>query len=143
TGANGYAIGIEHEGFSLPFTPPIPHATWTRTNPWPEPMVQSSIAVKRWLFANVPSLGEPSRDTIIGHYEIDARNRPDDPASSKDRSVWPVDRMIAALTTQEEDMQPGYTLVMPGETLTKVSERTGILVKSLVALNDIKDVNKV
>ena len=148
TGANGYTIAIEHEGCAVDprpaYTVPA-EMIYSKTNPWPEAMVQASIRVKKWLFENVPTLGKPSRDTIIGHYEIDARNRPDDPASSKDRSVWPVDRMIAALAgvTQEVAVETNYAVVKPGETLGQFAARVKVSVASLAQLNAIPDVNKV
>src|SRR5690606_6087659 len=67
------------------------------TNPWPAAMVESSIRVKRWCFEQAPSLGQPSRQTIIGHYETGDPNRINDPAAAADRAVWPVERMLAAL----------------------------------------------
>ena len=96
-GVNPYSISIEHEGFSV--DPGYGHDyLYSQARPWPEPMVQASIAVKRWLHAQPDTnLGPPSPETIIGHYEADARNRINDPSPQHDRSIWPRARMIAAL----------------------------------------------
>src|SRR5690606_24650544 len=83
----------------------IRNVTWSKSNPWPEPMIAASIRVKQWCFANVPSLGQPSRDTIIGHFEIDARNRPDDPAPGSNRDIWPAARMVGFATQRIDDTQ--------------------------------------
>ena len=101
-GASFYSVGIEHEGFSAPLAGVTDggagrDALWSRSNPWPEAMVQASIRAHRWVLEQCPEMGGASRDSIIGHYEVDARNRPSDPASAAERDVWPVDRIIAAL----------------------------------------------
>src|SRR5690606_37806848 len=74
-----------------------PGLIYSAANPWPEAMVEASVRVHRWLFEAIPTLGEPSRDSIIGHYETGDPNRVNDPAAASDRSVWPRDRIIAAL----------------------------------------------
>jgi hypothetical protein len=96
-GVNPYSIAIEHEGFSV--DPGYGHDyIYTTARPWPEAMVLASIAVKRWIFAAPDTnLGAPSVDSIIGHYEADARSRINDPCPQTDRSLWPRARMIAAL----------------------------------------------
>jgi LysM repeat protein len=143
TGANGYSIGIEHEGLSLPY-PGDPASlrpiTWSKTNPWPDAMVEASIAVKRWCFANAPSLGTPSRDTIIGHYETDSSNRPDDPAAKSDRSVWPVDKMLAALgnvtpAPEEPISMSNAYVVKSGDSLGKIATDLKVPQSTLVTLN--------
>jgi len=97
-GVNPYSVGIEHEGFSVDPGYGFDYL-YSRARPWPEPMVLASIEIKRWIFAQPDTnLGAPSRDTIIGHYEADARSRINDPAPAADRSIWPRDRMVAALT---------------------------------------------
>lgn len=108
-GANPYSIGIENEGFSV--DPGYSYDyIYSRANPWPEAMVEANIEIKRWIFEQADTnLGVPSRESIIGHYEVDARNRPDDPAAAADRSTWPVDRMIAALAPQQEEAPVAYT----------------------------------
>jgi len=109
TSPNAYTIGIEHEGCSVDPRPAysVPAAMiYSRANPWPEAMVEASIRVHRWLFANVPSLGTPSRDSVIGHYETGDPNRVNDPAAASDRGVWPVSRILAALTPSKEPAKP-------------------------------------
>ena len=96
-GVNPYSVAIEHEGFSV--DPGYGHDyIYTRDRPWPEAMVTASVGVKRWIFAQPDTdLGAPSVDSIIGHYEADARSRINDPAPHANRSIWPRARMIAAL----------------------------------------------
>lgn len=103
-GASLYSVGVEHEGFSRDlFSDPakmtklLRDNTWSPENPWTEPMVAKSIAVKRWIFGECPQMGGASVDSIIGHSEVDAKNRPDDPERHDYEGVWPRARMIAAL----------------------------------------------
>lgn len=136
SGANTYTIGKEHEGCSEPprgYTVPG-SMIWSRTNPWPDAMVESSLAIDRWCFANVPSLGVPSRDSIIGHYEIDARNRPNDPATAGDRAVWPVARKLAALGGNQPT---GTHTVQSGDTLGRIALRYGVSTADVARWNRI------
>lgn len=154
TGANGYTIGIEHEGCAVDprpaYTVPA-DLIYSKTNPWPEPMVASSIRVKQWCFDNVPSLGLPSRDTVIGHYEIDARNRPDDPAPSTDRTIWPVERMLRFITKpidppkqeppkETKKMSNAY-IVQAGDTLGAIAREFDTTVAALAELNGLANPN--
>lgn len=104
TSPNNYSVGIEHEGCSVdPRYGGVPmraDMVYGAGNPWPEAMVQASIRVHRWLFATLPTLGAPSTESIIGHYETGDPNRINDPAAASNRSVWPRDRIIAAITTR-------------------------------------------
>lgn len=103
-GASLYSVGIEHEGFSAPIVGLTDTARaaiaahWTPSNPWPDAMVAKSIEVKLWILEQCPEMGGASQDSIIGHSEIDAKNRPNDPQRATYTDVWPRDRMIAALT---------------------------------------------
>lgn len=99
TSPNTYTIGIEHEGCSVrpPYTVPD-SLIYGKDNPWPEAMVEASVRVKAWCFATAPSLGQPSSDTIIGHYETGDPTRVDDPSARAYRAAWPRAAMIAALT---------------------------------------------
>jgi hypothetical protein len=102
---NAYTIGIEHEGCSVDPRPAysVPaEMIYSSKNPWPAAMVEASIAVKRWCFGTAPSLGTPSRDTVIGHYENGDPNRINDPAAEGARGVWPVARMLEALAPAVE-----------------------------------------
>ena len=123
-GANPYSIAIEHEGFSVepPYGYDFPYSA---QRPWPTPMVEASIAIKRWIFAQgIANLGEPSRDSIIGHYEADARNRPHDPAPAHDRSIWPVERMIAALRPpRDTSVETALTLLEEAESRIAAAKR--------------------
>lgn len=103
-GASLYSVGIEHEGFSrelfddpAKMTATLRENTWTPDNPWPEAMVRKSIEVKRWILEQCPQMGGASTDSIVGHSEVDAKNRPDDPQRHDYTDVWPRARMIAAL----------------------------------------------
>ncbi len=63
TNVNNYTIGIEHEGFT--------------GEPFPDAQIEASAALARWL---CEYFGFPAdRDHIVGHYEIDRRDRPNDP----------------------------------------------------------------
>ena len=73
---NDHAIGIEHEGFS--------------GEPWPEPQVQATIRVHRWLFAELGLV--PSPETVIGHFMTAPASRAADPGPT-----WPRDRILDAL----------------------------------------------
>ncbi len=168
TGANAYTIGIEHEGCSIDPRPAytVPAGMiYSDSNPWPEAMVEASIRVKQWCFRNVPSLGQPSRNAIIGHYEVDARNRPDDPSPANNRGVWPVERMLRALTstapdpqtdqqgTQEQREVPVNSttttatsnayIVEPGDGLTGIARRFSTTVAQLSALNGISNADRI
>lgn len=140
-GANTYTIGIEHEGCAVDprpaYTVPA-NLIYSRTNPWPDPMVRSSIAIKRWCFDNVPSLGAPSRDSVIGHYEVDARNRINDPAAASDRSVWPVERMLRELGSVSA---PDTYTVRRGDTLSHIAMRHGVATADLARWNGIANAN--
>lgn len=70
---NGYTIGIEHEGKT--------------GEPYPAAQMQASAKLAAWL---CEELGIPAdRDHLIGHYEIDSVDRPNDPGPT-----WPWDRYI-------------------------------------------------
>lgn len=145
---NGWSVGIEHEGCSVDPAPAysVPAALiYSTANPWPDAMVDASIRVKRWVFANATSLGAPSRANIIGHYETGDGSRVNDPAAALARSVWPVDRMIAALAPAEAPayVDRDYTVIRPGEWLSRVASRVGLTVAQLAELNAIADVNRV
>ena len=107
-GANAYSVAIEHEGFSVDPGYGFDYL-YSPQRPWPEAMVRASVSVKRWLFAQAETqLGPPSVDTIIGHYEADARNRINDPSPASDRSIWPRERMIRELTTSTPPPPPAF-----------------------------------
>jgi LysM repeat protein len=155
-GVNTYSIGIEHEGCSIDPRPAYsvpPELIYSEQNPWPEPMVRSSLAIKRWCFATVPTLEGPSRDSIVGHYEVDATNRSNDPATPVDRTrgVWPVERFIRELRgdgqvpkenrkAREVVMATTYK-VKRNDTLGAISTKSGVSVADLVLWNRILDPN--
>ena len=141
-GANTYTIGKEHEGCSeRPRGYSVPdEMIWSRANPWPEPMVRSSLDIDRWCFSAVPSLGQPSRDSIIGHYEIDARNRPNDPATAADRAVWPVERKLRELGGSAK---AGTHTIRAGETLGRIALRYGVATADLARWNRITNTNAI
>lgn len=60
---NNYTIGIEHEGFS--------------GEPFPDVQLRASAKLCRWILLH---LGQPAdRDHVIGHFEVDSVDRPNDP----------------------------------------------------------------
>ena len=87
---NLYTVSIEHEGFAI-----IPNYgydyVYDETHPWPDAMVEASIAVHRWVFDQLNL--EPNEATVCGHFETDALNRPHDPGPA-----WPRGYIIRALT---------------------------------------------
>lgn len=140
-GVSYYSIGIEHEGCSVPpvgYTVPA-ELIYSPTNRWPAAMVAASLDIKRWCFANVPSLGAPSRDSIIGHYEVDNVSRANDPESPSDRAagVWPVEQFIAAL----KDATPDVYVVQRGDSLSEIATRFSISLTDLSAWNGVSDPN--
>jgi LysM repeat protein len=156
-GVNTYSIGIEHEGCSIDPRPAysVPaELIYSGQNPWPEAMVQASLAIKRWCFAHVPTLESASRDSIVGHYEVDATNRANDPATPADRArgVWPVERFIRELSggdakkkkesgkAREVEMAGTYK-VKRNDTLVAISTKSGVSVADLVLWNRILDPN--
>ncbi|MSQ41987.1 MAG: N-acetylmuramoyl-L-alanine amidase [Dehalococcoidia bacterium] len=89
TNPNRCTVGIEHEGFSVP--PPYPYDyLYDQQRPWPQPMVEASIAVHRWLMGELAL--EPAPDTVIGHCMTDSVTRADDPGAA-----WPRERVIQSL----------------------------------------------
>ena len=78
---NDHAVGIEHEGFS--------------GEPWPEPQVEATISVHRWLFAELGLV--PSEETVIGHFMTAPASRAADPGPT-----WPRDRILHALLEAPE-----------------------------------------
>ena len=87
---NRCVVALEHEGFStVPNEYPYDYL-YSANQPWPEPMVEASIAVQAWVHGELGLT--PSVDTIIGHRETDSVTRADDPGSA-----WPRGRIIAAL----------------------------------------------
>jgi len=145
---NAYSIGIEHEGFSVPLftpdkmTPLLTAATWTAANPWPPAMVEASVRVKAWCFATAPTLGTPSRESIIGHYETGDANRVNDPAPAAIRYVWPIASMILALLPDTPAAGGLVHTVVRGDTLGAIAQRYGVTVAQLVAWNALADPNR-
>lgn len=81
---NLYTVGIEHEGFS--------------GKPYPDAQIEASTKLCRWI---LDTIGQPvDRDHVIGHYEIDAVNRPNDPGPT-----FPWDRYME-LVKGDEGMTP-------------------------------------
>jgi hypothetical protein len=150
-GANSYSIATEHEGFSIhPGSYQPDYIYSSRGRGWPMAMVEASLSIKEWCFAQPDTnLGEPSVDTIIGHYEADLRNREHDPAWAEDRQVWPRDWFVkmakAAPKPKPEEgyVDRDYTLIRKGEWMTKVSQRVGITVAELCRINNIANASEV
>lgn len=157
-GADPWSVSWEHEGFSvdpgLGNHANIRAATWSPQNPWPEAMVEASTRTKIWAWLHVPSLrtlGPPSPNTLVGHYELDGTMRINDPADANHRAVWPRARFLAAIqgalggTQQPPEgyMDKDYTVIRPGEWLSRVATRVGLTVQQLVQLNAIPDANQV
>jgi len=172
-GANTYSIGIEHEGCSIDPRPAYtvpPELIYSPSNPWPAAMTNASLAIKRWCFANVPTLGAPDRDSIIGHCEVDAANRGNDPATPADRvkGIWPVDRFIQELTgnaaapekvvhstaalvthadneTSDTEPTPMATTykVKRGDTLGAIAVEFRVSIAQLIEWNSIENANEI
>lgn len=84
------SIGIEHEGFSVDPISYMYDYLYGVARPWPEPMVEASIRVHKWLFETLDL--EPSEDTVIGHFMTAPLTRANDPGVA-----WPRARILAAL----------------------------------------------
>lgn len=97
TNPNRHSVGIEHEGFSIPAT--YADYVYSASDPWPEPLIASSIKVHDWVFQTVnawyPGRMAPGPDTVITHSMTDARTRSQDPGDLWLATVRP--RIIAAL----------------------------------------------
>ena len=96
---NLVTIGIEHAGFTAP-------PEWLRTKspasykkavseiwrpeyPWPEPMVEATVKLHEWFFAEGIIEGDPSSENIIGHNVLDPVSRANDPGSQWYTQVFP------------------------------------------------------
>lgn len=73
---NEFTVSIEHEGFT--------------GDPWPAAMREASLELTAWILETHGL--EPGPDTVIGHYRIDAINRPNCPGSG-----WPIDYLLEGL----------------------------------------------
>jgi LysM repeat protein len=104
-------------------------------------MVESSLEIKRWCFANVPSLGHSSRDSIIGHFEVDGVSRANDPESENDRAagLWPVGYFISSL----EEAKPETYVVQRDGTLSAIAARFGLALTDLAAWNGLADPSRI
>lgn len=95
-GANLYSVSIEHEGFSVAPSYGYDYV-YTENDPWPAPMVEASIRVHEWICQQTGI--DPSTDTVIGHGEIDAVTRANDPGR-----MWPRDRILEALRPDSPEL---------------------------------------
>lgn len=73
---NSRSISIEHEGFP--------------GDPWTPEMIEATVRVHAWCLREaMRSLGPPSPDMLVGHYQIDAVNRSNCPSNAWPRSrIW-------------------------------------------------------
>jgi N-acetyl-anhydromuramyl-L-alanine amidase AmpD len=121
---NGELIGIEHEGGFSPVNEPLT-----------ERQSDASVELVRWIAQQrgwVPSRSYPR--TLWEHREIS--NEPTECPSG--RIPW------HRYTPKEEGhVDRDYTVIRPGEWLSKVAQRVGKSVDELVSLNQIADPNKV
>lgn len=94
---NAGSIASEHED-----------AEFSTDDPWPEAMVQTSIASKLWALEELEREGMPmTRDEFMlaGHFQIDAVNRPGCPGKGH---AAVKSRMLAALMGKGNDMFVRY-----------------------------------
>ena len=94
TNPNKRTVGIEHEGFSIPPGYSYDYL-YSQAAPWPEALIEASIRVHRWVFAQCVSWLVPSEDTVITHSMLNTRTRAQDPGDLWLATVRP--RIIAAL----------------------------------------------
>lgn len=84
-GINYATISVEHEG------------DYPTGLPFPEPMIQMSIALNKWVCSQIPTIVK-DRAHIIGHYQVDHVDRPFCPGGPGG-AQFPFDRCVAALNT--------------------------------------------
>ncbi len=93
---NLWAIGIEHEGFSIPVISDtgkrIDDFLYDQAHPWPEGLIAASIRVQRWIWnscqwlLDLPSAERQQR--FLTHSMIDRVTRPQDPGDLWNATVW-------------------------------------------------------
>jgi hypothetical protein len=122
---NSHTIGLSAEGTAKQSGSPLPLA-------WTEPQILSAIRTLRWV-GNVAGI-EWNTDTLTEHQKINPLSR-QDPGPR-----WPKERVLAGIGGY---VDRDYTIIRPGEWLSRVSARVGISVTQLANLNNITDVNSV
>jgi len=106
TNPNRYTVGIEWEGFSEPTTYGYDYAYGTgrdrngrERKRWPEPAIRAGIKLHLWLFQTGWVNGEPSNDSITGHFAFNSVTRPNDPGHEWVQNVQP--RLVSGATKSE------------------------------------------
>jgi N-acetyl-anhydromuramyl-L-alanine amidase AmpD len=85
---NYYTVGIEHDGFS--------------GQEFPEAQLRASAKLCAWVLTQI---GQPAdRDHVIGHYEIDSVNRPNDPGPT-----FPWDRYMTLVQASMKEVNVAST----------------------------------
>lgn len=92
-------ININHATVSIEHEKPVPF-----NNDMPAPMLAASIKLHKWLIAEYPTI-KPTRDFIIGHYQIDGVNRAFCPGGAGGKG-FPFEEILAALQSAPQPPQP-------------------------------------
>ena len=92
---NRLVVNIEHEGFSTPPAYAYDNV-YDSSHPWPQAMVDASIAVNAWIAAEFGL--EANFNTIMGHRDTDACTRALDPGAA-----WPQAAVVAAVAATRTD----------------------------------------
>lgn len=123
--ANLHTVGVEHEG---------------GYNPADEPLTEAQRAASVDLFRWIGIQGQFSLSRSVKGRTLHEHNEVSDIVTQcpSGRIPWEF-----YTNEQEEEMNPDYTMVYPGEWLSKVAARVGVSVEQLVYLNEIADPNKV
>ena len=104
--ANLSTIGIEHEGFSVD---PVVYGydyLYDAEHPWPEPLVEATIKVHRWVFEAIRYYDQtvlPDEFAVTTHSVLDPVWRAQDPGSLWLATVRPL--IFAALAPPESPPQ--------------------------------------
>lgn len=138
-GANLYSVGKEHAGTSVDLKNSAGQVILRAWDEWPTAMTLASLRVDRWLYAECPSLGAPSVDSLTGHYEYDARNRINDPVAEGERHIWPRTWKLQQLApagelTAEQAQMVAYLRSPDGRALDAVAVRHYLKMVGLTSL---------
>ncbi len=93
---NLWAIGIEHEGFSIPVFSDtgkrIDDFIYDQAHPWPEELITASIRVQRWVWNSCQWLidlpASERQQRFVTHSMIDRVTRAQDPGDLWNTTVW-------------------------------------------------------
>lgn len=103
---NRATIGIEHEGFSVDPSYGFDYL-YSGASPWPEPLIEASLRVHRFIFGSCANWMRPSADTVITHSMLNSATRAQDPGDLWLATVRP--RLIRELTGGPPPPPPGVS----------------------------------